>query len=219
MIKLIGLRRIIMLAVLLGINLLAASFYFLTLSPILEDAQAQLNAVDSQISGLHGKITEARQDMIFVKENLSKYQELQDKGLFMEQDRFMIDRLLQDMRGKAGLSAFSFTIEDLKDVPNANAESMGSKLVSSRINVEKIASPLDSNIYVFLQNIADAFPEHTAIRKFEIKRVAGVNEQALRDIYDGKPVSFVTADISFDWMTLASKAAEQSPNAAGIGGH
>jgi hypothetical protein len=217
MIKLLGLKRLIKLAVLLGINLLAATIYFLTLSPMLDTEQAQLNAVESQVSGLNGKIAGAKQDMIFVKENLTKYQDLKDKGLFMEQDRFMIDHTLQDMRGKAGLSAFSFSIEDLKDVPNANADSMDYKLVSSRINVDRIVSALDSNIYVFLQNIASTFPEHTSIQKFDIKRVAEVNEQALKDINDGKPVSFVTADVSFDWLTLAPKTAGSTT--AGSGGH
>jgi hypothetical protein len=210
MIKLIGIKRITNLAILLGINLLIAAFYFLTLAPMLDTAQAQLNAVSGQISSLNGKIASAKQDVVFVNENQSKYEALKDKGLFMEQDRFLIDHQLQDMRSKAGLSAFSFTVEDMKDVPNASAGGMGYRLVSSRVNIERIGSLLDNDIYVFLQDISATFPEHTSFQKFVIKRTAEADEKALKDVQDGKQVNFVTADISFNWMTLAPQQADSS---------
>jgi hypothetical protein len=45
-----------------------------------------------------------------------------------------------------------------------------------------------------------------------------VDEKLLDAIRDGQPVSAVSANIVFDWMTLASSAAEQSSAAAGAGG-
>lgn len=217
MMKLIGLKRIIAICILLGINFLVFSVYLTTLAPMLEDAQRQLRAVDGQILDLRGKIATAKQETAFVKENLPKYRELQDKGLFLEQDRFMIDRLLQDMRSKAGIANFSFAVGDLTALPNADAESIGYTLASSRISIDKIISPLDNNIYVFLQNIKDAFPEYTRLQKFSIQRTAKVNEQLLNDLSDGKQVSAVGANIVFDWMTLASNASGQFPDAAGTG--
>ena len=216
MIRLIGLKRVIVLAVLLAINLSAAGAYFLGFAPMLEETRTQLNRVDGQISELRGKIAALKQESAFLEGNLSKYQELKEGGLFMDQNRFTINRLLQDMRGKAEIPNFSFTIENSAKVPNADAESMGYNLVSSRINVEKIVSPLDSNIYVFLQNIGSAFPQHTRLEKFYIKRVADVNERTLSDIVEGRPAGFVSANIYFDWMTLAPKSAGQP---AGSGGH
>ncbi|MCE9508669.1 MAG: hypothetical protein K8R48_10230 [Alphaproteobacteria bacterium] len=217
MMKLIGLKRVIAICILLGINFGVFSVYLTALAPMLEDAQRQLRAVDGQISDLRSKITTAKQETAFVKENLPKYQELQDRGLFLEQDRFMIDRLLQDMRSKAGIANFSFAVGDLTAMANADAESIGYTLSSSRISVDKIISPLDNNIYAFLQDIRGAFPEYTRLQKFSIQRTAKVNEQLLNDLSDGKQVSAVGANIVFDWMTLVPNAAGQSQDAAGAG--
>ena len=215
MIKLIGLRRIILFLCFLGINLLVSSGYFLGLAPMRDEAQMQLNAVRGQISSLQNKIMNVQKEVNSLKENQPKYQKLKDKGFFLGQDRFMIERLLENVRKKSEITSFSFTVGNLKDVPNAKAASMNYKLVSSRIEVGNIMSPLDSNIYIFLQALADDFPQHTRIQSFDIRRTKEVTEAALSKIAIGKPVSFVDANLSFDWMTLVPKVTEK-PTAAGF---
>ncbi|MCK4945984.1 MAG: hypothetical protein KAI61_07825 [Alphaproteobacteria bacterium] len=217
MIKLIGLRRIILFLCFMGINLLVASSYFLGLAPMRDEAQMHLNAVSAQISSLQNKIMNIQREVNSLKENQPKYQTLKDKGFFLVQDRFMIGRLLEEVRKKSQITSFSFTIENLKDVPNANAARMNYSLVSSRIKVEKIVSPLDSNVYIFLQLLADAFPEHTRFQNFEIKRTGEVTEAALSKIAMGKSVSFVDSSLTFDWMTLVPKVTEK-PATAGFRG-
>jgi len=224
MIKLIGLKRIFAIVALLALNLLVVSGYLFKLDPMLQETQMQLNAVNGQISELSGKIANIKQEMAYLKENMPKYQELQDKGIFQNQDRFMIERVLENMRRAAALQGFSFMIEDAKDVPNADAAGVGYRLVNSRINVKISASPLDTGIYTLLQDIASSFSGHTHIKSFELKRIAEVKEQALNDLLNGKPVGFINADIVFDWMTMAPKAAAQplapaEGAAAGFRGH
>jgi hypothetical protein len=168
-----------------------------------------LNTVNSQISGLRNNIANIKQDIIYVNDNLPKYKEFQSRGLFLDQDRFMAGRLLEDMRKKTDIPSFSFTIEDLKDIPNADAETVNYRLVSSRIRVERISAVFDNNVYVFLQEIAKSFPEHTRVQKFDLRRLTEVNEQTLKDITEGKQKGIIEANVVFDWMTMVKKQQEQ----------
>jgi len=129
MIKLIGLRRIILFLCFVGVNLLVASGYFLGLAPMRnllvasgyflglapmrDEAQMQLKAVSVQISSLQNKIMNIQSEVNSLKENKPKYQKLKDKGFFLVQDRFMIGRLLEEVRKKSQITSFSFTIENL----------------------------------------------------------------------------------------------------------
>ena len=215
MIKLIGLRRIILFLFFLGINLLVASGYFLGLKPIRDDAQMQLNTVSGQISSLQSKIMNIQKEVNSLKENQPKYQALKDKGFFLGQDRFMIGRLLEEVRKKSKITSFSFTIGNLEEIPNKKADSIKYKLVKSHIKVGNIVSPLDINIYIFMQKLADSFPEHTRLQSFNIKRTGKVTEAALSKIATNQPVSFVDAQLAFDWITLIPKVIER-PTAAGF---
>ena len=217
MIKLIGLRRIILFLFFLGINLLVASGYFIGLKPIRNDAQMQLNTVSGQISALQNKIMNIQKDVNSLKENQPKYQALKDKGFFLSQDRFMIGRLLEEVRKKSKITSFSFTIGNLKEIPNAKANSMDYKLVKSHIKIRNIMSPLDINIYIFMQKLADSFPKHTRLQSFNIKRTEEVTEASLSKIAMNQPVSFVNAQLSFDWITLIPKITKK-PTAAGFRG-
>ena len=218
MIKLIGMKRVMFLATLLGLNFLVLCTYLFVLDPMITDSQSKLRAVEGKISELKGKISNTKQEVVYLKENIPKYQELQDKGLFLEQDRFMIERLLEDMRIRAGITKFSFAIDDLKEIPNADASGMEHKLVSSNIRVDRIISVLDNNIFSFIQHIGDAFPEHARLQKFELRRVSDVNETKLNEIVQGKPVNFVDATVNFDWVTMVPKVSDKpAPGAAAPG--
>ncbi|MFH1157883.1 MAG: hypothetical protein V1721_03235 [Pseudomonadota bacterium] len=217
MIKLIGLRRIILFLFFLGINLLVAAGYFFGLAPMRDEAQMQMDSVSGQISALQSKIMNIQQEVNSLKENQPKYQALKDRGFFLSQDRFMLGRLLEEVRKKSEITSFSFTIGNLEEVPSADAAGMNYRLVRSRIKIGSIVSPLDINIYIFLQALAEAFPEHTRIQSFEIRRTGEVTEAALSKIATGQPVSFVDANLAFDWMTLVPKV-DEKPAAAGFRG-
>lgn len=218
MIKLIGLKRIITIVVLLGINLLVAGGYMFGLDPMLQETQNQLNAVDGEIASLSGKISNIKQEMAYLKENMPKYQALKDSGAFQSQDRFKAGRVLDDMRGKAKLGSFSFVIEDMKDIPNADAAGIGHRLVNSRINIKISATPIDTGVYEFLQDIKGSFSGHTHIKSFDVKRIAEVDEKSLKEVADGKRAGFIGANVVFDWMTLIPNSVEPATTPGAGGG-
>jgi len=217
MVKLIGFKRIVILAVLFGINLLVLGGYFFVLDPALEELSMQVKASDAQNAELSRKISETKQEMAYLKENMPKYQELKDKGLFQDQNRFLIARLLDGLHAKASLFGFSFSVDPLKELPNTDAANIGYKVADSTINIKIDKSPLDNSIYSLLQDIPASFPGHTHIKSFSIKRTGSVTADSLKAITNGKETGFVSANFSFEWMTLLPKDDTQ-PGSGGAAG-
>ncbi len=215
MIKLVGFKRMIFFVCMLTLNLAVVGAYFFWIGPMLDEMNGQRDAVNAQITDLRGKIANIKQDKAFVEENLPKYDELKDKGFFQNQDRFTISRIMEDLRVKAGISSFSFSVADVAEIPNTDASAINYKLINSHIKVDKIVSPLDANIYVLAQEMANVFPDYARIQNMNITRSAEVTEATLRDIASGKPVNFVNADLEFDWITMVPKPVETT---AGPGG-
>lgn len=217
MIKLIGLKRIIILAIMAGINALCVVGYFLAVEPMISSVQADLAAVNGQAADLQQKLSTIQNSMVFMQKNRPKYAALRERGFFKEQNRFVLNPILDDLRKKTDLSSFSFSVSGVKEIPNSDADDMGYKLISSTIAIDKIETPLDTDIYSFLQKIADIFPEHTRILSFEIKRASDLNADILQKISEGKPAGLMQASVKFDWMTLVPKAATSATGASGAG--
>lgn len=214
MIKLIGFKRIVFLACLLAINLSALGIYFFSIGPMLDDVTAQKDQVDGQIKELHAKIASAKQDMAYLKDHLAEYNSLKDSGLFLNQDRFMISHIMEGLRAKEGLSSFAFSVADIKDIPNTDADAVNYKLIDSRITVSNIVSPLDTSAYILAQDIVHAFPGFARIQDLKVTRVADVDERSLKDLSNGQPVNFVSSTLDVDWITMVPKTTDAAPGAA-----
>lgn len=214
MIKLIGLKRIIILAVLAGANIIGLLSYFLSVEPMREDAQLRLNDVSGQVAELRTKISNINSDMDSLKVNLPKYRELESRGFFQSQDRFLISRTLEELQKKTNISTFSYNVGALETVPNADAANIEHELVMSRIKIDKVGAVLESDIYAFLLGITDQFPQYTRIHSFNIKRAEDITEVNLKKVVQRQPVNFIEASVTFDWMTVIPKASVPAPDAA-----
>ena len=211
MIKLIGFKRLVFLVCMVVLTLSILIAYFFSVGPMLDDAVAQRDAINGQITELQGKISAIKKDMAFAKENLPKYNDLSDKGFFYQQDRFLINRRMEDLRRKEGIDSFSFSVADVAEIPNADAAAINYKLINSQIKIDRIVSPLDANIYMLVQDMAEVFPDYARVQSMDITRKLDVTEEALKNIKEQKPVNFVDANIEFDWITMVPKSVENAP--------
>jgi hypothetical protein len=210
MMKLIGARRVFILLAFFALNALIVSSYFLALQPLQSEAATQLTAVKGQVSELQGKIRNIKQDLIDYKDNEPKYQKLKAQGFFQTQDRFQISKILEAMRQSHNLQGFSFSIDNINYINNADADAIQHRLIHSQVSLKKVQSSFDNNVYDFAQSLAEAFPTHTHLQKIEVLQTTAINEPNLQRVAGGEKVGFVEANIVFDWLTLVPKP-EQAP--------
>jgi len=216
MIKLIGIKRIIVLAILLGINVAIAIAYFLVFEPMRSDTEEKLNGISSEISTLQGKIQSTKQDLADYQTNLPKFKQLKTSGFMSTQDRFQLSRDLNDVRTSAGVAGFSFRVDDIKKIDNTDAKTADMQLINSHINVDNVSSVLDINFYDFLDKMESNFPAHLRVSEFSIERKDPVSGPTLQRIAAQQPVSLISAKAGFDWLTmipLPPPADTNNPNA------
>lgn len=202
MIQLIGAKRAVIFGILLAVNLALAAAFFMAVGPMLADATTRLNVVNSEISRLTGDIENAKREAEELKKNLPHFNDLQARGFFLNQDRFMINRTLDELRTKSGVSGFSFNIDAMAKVGNAQAEAAQYQLTSSRIKIDKIETLTDADFFILLQNIVKAFPAHARVQSFELKRSAKIDEAALQRLARKEVVNFSEGEIVMDWLTM-----------------
>lgn len=200
--KLIGIKRLIILAVLLGINVVIAGLYFIWIDPMVTNATQQLAGVNGEISNLHSKISSVRNDLEEFKRNLPKYEALKASGFMSGQDRFEASRNLDALRVKAGLAGFSFNINDVSTVKNAEAERAKMKVISSKIDVTNVSFLLDNDFYKFLALMNKDFPQQLRISSFDISRKGKIDPSSLATIRAGKMPNVLDAKATMEWITV-----------------
>ncbi len=210
--KLIGIKRLILLAILAGVNAAIAAAYFLWIGPMLTDAQNSLTAVAGEISQLQGKIQNTKAELADYKENLPKYEALKASGFMSGQDRFQISRDLDAVRQASELGGFSFNISDLRTLNSDEATTAQLKVLNSRITLDQVGALLDKNFYDFAERMGTSFPAHVRLQRLEIKRSQPLNNQTLQRIAQRENVPLLTASSIFDWMTVVPAAPPVDPN-------
>jgi hypothetical protein len=213
--KLIGAKRMLILAILLAVNLAIAAVFFLQISPMRDDAQHKLDAVNGEIAEQSDKIATIKADLETFKKTLPDYQALERKGFTLNQDRFRMSRDLDDVRKKAELAGFSFTINDIKKIDNPDALAAHMQLIDSRIKIENVVSLLDLNVYDFIDLMGSDFPTHLRVQSFQITRKDPLNSVALGHIAKKEPVNLISATATFDWLTIVPKQEQGGPTPAG----
>ena len=213
--KLIGVKRTLILAILLAINLAIAAVFFLQISPMRDEAQAKLSAVDSEISEQSQKISNIKADLDTFNRTLPDFKALEAKGFTLNQDRFRMSRDLDDVRKKAQLAGFSFTINDIKKIDEPDALAAHMQLIDSRIRIENVVSLLDLNIYDFVDKMTTDFPAHLRVQSFDIQRKDPLNGTALEHIAKHEPVNLLSATAQFDWLTVVPKQDQTGQSPAG----
>ncbi len=215
MIKLIGLKRLVVLVCVIALNLLALGVYLFSVGPMLSNVQMRQNSLNGEISGLRGRISAVRMDTAYLKKNLPKYTALQQSGFFTQQNRFTIKSAMEDMRVKAGISNFAYSVGKVHTISNADAAAIHYKLIASEIVINHIVSPLDSNIYLLAQDMGQSFPSFVRLEEMDVHRTKKVDAESLKAIAEGKPVSFVGAALTFESLALVPNPPAATGSAAG----
>ncbi len=220
MIKLIGLNRLIILAVLGGLNLLCLWIYFLWLQPGTVQLTQQQQQLTSTIAEQRTKIDNIKADIILIRESLPEYEALVKNGFASDQDRFYLSRQLDMVRETVGIRGFSFAVSDIETVPFMTADAAGKKLIRSEVMVEKIGTTFDVGVFELMRGVEQKFPPHARIIKYEIKKSGNVTPDNIDRLRNGEE-TLVSSSFVFEWMTMVDppKPEEaQVPGTPGYGG-
>lgn len=203
MIKVIGIKLISIIATLLILNGGFFAVWFYMFSPMKEDANKELNTLNSQITQLRQKILNIKEEKKYYDANIDKYYALKDTGYMSDQDELQLTANLNIPYTAHHLISMSYDISNRTILPSTEIDRTKHELVKRSIELQDIDAYFDTDIFKFLHDINTKFPGHTRLRMISMTRKEPTTFSAALDrIAMGTEEGIMTGTVSLDWYAM-----------------
>lgn len=205
MIQILGLKRIVTLAVLFALNVVlgVALYYFIT--PEKTRVENELRRVTGEVATRRTETEKLRTEYQLIQEQKSKFVELQKAGFFNVQDRVEARKMIEAIQANSHVLAAKYSLMPAEVVENKFAAEADHVVLRSPISFS-IEALDDIDVYSFVYWLENSLPGHVSIENISIERAQEVDEVTLRKIGSGVPTVMVTAKIDMSWRTVVPRA-------------
>lgn len=205
MIQILGYKRVLTLAILLGLNIVlgVALYYFII--PQKAKTEAELRTVTTAVVARRAEIETLRTQYEQVQEQKALFGELQKSGFFNAQDRVQARKMIEAIQTNSHVLSAKYAIRAAEVVENPIAANADHVVLESPITFTVEALD-DIDVYSFIYWLENAFPGHISVDRFSIERAKEVDEVSLRQIGNGVPTVMVLATIDTSWRTIVPRA-------------
>lgn len=204
MIGKIGLKKTIILAVLVLTLAGLAAIYELSLVPKVTEARQKLDAVNAEVASLQSDVDEMRADFVLFQKEKKLYDDIERMGFFNNQDRVLARERFDTLQKLSKVISARYEIKSANVVEVGNPESVEYVVLESPISVELSALD-DLDAYRFIYFLNYGFPGHITIENMSMARTEEVTAEILKRIGTGSPPQMVNAKLSVMWRTMVRK--------------
>lgn len=204
MMALIGIKRLIIIGILLGFNAVLGAGVYLYLVPENEKMSKQLSSLTSKINTTRNDTTELETNYKLIQEEKFDYENLLKAGFFDSQDRLAFRRRMSEVQRYSKVLRASFDITPANVEENKGAEDADHVILRSVVSVN-IDAMDDIDLYNFIFWLENGFPGHSTITKLSMKRELDVDENSLRQIGSGRELVLVSGSLDYEWRTMVPK--------------
>lgn len=205
MIQTIGIKRIIIIAVLIAVAGGMGAGNYLYLVPKNQKLERELRTIRGQISTKRAETQRLAEEFAQIQEQKNYFTNLESAGFFSNQNRVIASRRIEDIQGFTKVLATRYDIKPATVEQNKLAEEAGHVVLDSRISLSVDAID-DIDIYTFIFLLENSLPGHVSVRSVRVDRMAEINEAVLRSIGLGQPTIMVKGTVEFDWRTMVPRA-------------
>ncbi len=201
MIQVLGIKRILILIVLLAANIALGAATYMYVFPENEGLERQLRSTRAQIAAKRAESDRLRNDFQQIQQQKERFEDLQAAGFMSDQNRLVARRRILSIQEYTKVLRASYNISSANVVGHKATDGMGYVILSTpiRIGVEAID---DLDFYSFIYWMENAFPGHMSIQSVTLERVLDVNEATLRQIGSGISTTLIRGNLDFVWRTM-----------------
>ena len=204
MIQLIGIKRVMIIAILAGVCCVLGLGSYLYLIPQNTKLEAELRQIKYDISFKRSESDRFRQELAEMQNEKSTYQSLQALGFLSEQSRLDARKRIEAIQSYSRVLSARYNItpgviEEVETAKDANRV-----VLKSRISIE-IDALDDADVYSFIHMMENAFIGYVSITSVELERILDLNDVTLRQIGSGISAVLVKAKVDLEWKTLMSR--------------
>jgi hypothetical protein len=201
MMGILGVKRIVILLVLVVLNVGFAVGVYAYLSPQKMQKQRDLNGLRGQIGTLQGDIDRLQVEFDQLEVQQAKFDMLNEHGFFGTQGRRQAEKTLESIQKQAGVISAVASIKAGAVEDNEEAQKADHKVLKSEITI-RVEALDDTDVFRYLYLLEKFFPGHVAVTELLLERKADVSGTVLRGIASGANPPLVQADIQLIWRTM-----------------
>ena len=204
MIRVIGVRRLIVLVILLALNGVLASAIYLYVVPENQKVERQLMRNRRQLSTLQSDISRMQIEFDQLDQQQGRFDQLKEEGFFSTQDRADAKELFGLIQKQAKVISALVSVKPGEVVDDEEAKKAKHKVLVSDVSVQ-IKAFDDNDIYHYIDLVQKTFPGVISLQHVELKREQDVSNALLRAIANGASPELVTANVQFLWRTMITE--------------
>jgi hypothetical protein len=201
MIGVIGVKRILILVILIALNAGLGAAAYLYVMPENQRLEGTLNSTRAQISTKRAEAQSLREDFQQIEAQRERFEALQDAGFLSDQNRLVARRRIISIQQYTKVLSAAYDIKSAEIEENVFAEEIGYAVLDSPVDI-RVEAIDDVDFYNFIYWMENAFPGHISIETMRIRRDLDVNDNTLRSIGTGNPVALINGDVEFSWRTI-----------------
>ncbi len=201
MINVIGIKRIIILAVLVVLNIGLASVNYLYFAPDIHKSDRKMRTLRNQLSAVRSDIDKLQIESEQLEEQRDSYELIKSEGFFSNQVRSEAKELLSKIQTESKVIKAIANVKAGVLLDDEDAGKANHKVLLSPIEIE-IQAFDDGDVYKYIYLAQRMFPGHLSLDGLEMKRVLDVSSPVLRAIASGANPELVNAKVLFAWRTI-----------------
>lgn len=204
MIKVLGKKRILVLACLLGINILFGAIVYLYLVPEKALQEKNLKSITSKVKTVRKDLEFTQQEFEQLEIQKVQFEKLRTKGFFNAQMRRRAEEIFEQIQKQSEVASAKASIGAGKTVENEDAAKSEHVLLESPVHIE-IEAINDVDVYNYIYLLQNFFPGHLTISIVSMGRQQEVTGGVLKAIATGVNPPLVAAKIDMIWRTMIPK--------------
>ncbi len=204
MMKILGAKRVIMLASLLAVNAVLGAFLYLVLIPQKTGTENELRKVRGAVTARRTEVATLKTEYEQIQEQKNLFGDLQRSGFFDTQDRLGARKVIEQIQAESDVLGARYDIKAVNVQENPIAAQSDHVIMHSPVTVSLDALD-DKDIYSFIYWFENAFPGHAGVTAMTLERKLDVDEITLKQIGNGVPVILLSATVDFSWNTMVPR--------------
>ncbi len=201
MIQVIGLKRLIILLILISANIALGVSIYLYLMPENISTNKQLKTLETQVRVVRSDIDRMQLEFEQLEEQRDSFNALKDDGFFSMQVRSEAKKLFKDIQNESGVISAVVSVKSGITMDYPEAKKANHSVLMSPIAVE-IKALDDVSIYKYMEIALDKFPGHLSFENITITRLRDISAPVLRAIASGTTPELIKANIDMSWRTV-----------------
>jgi len=197
----LGIKRIAIILILLGIAGAIGATVHLYLIPRSEEVSRELASSEREVNSLRSDIGKITSQLDQIMEQKKKFDRIEQAGFFDRQSRRDAQSLLQEIEEDSKVVDVTASIGKPQFVQNEQAQKSGYVVLSSPVEIQVQAMD-DKDIFFYMNYLQSRFPGVLRLKSFEIKRNQDISGSLLREIVGGSKPALAGASVAMTWQTM-----------------